>query len=103
MEQLITRRQAMRKILKARKTIIGVGFTKTDGSKRFMALRRETLVGIKGDDACDSAKKARRTRKKNNPHLISVLELRKGVAQWRTLNLLTLFSLRVNGESFSVA
>lgn len=102
-ETLISRRQAMRKILAARKSIIGVGFVKADGSKRFMAVRRETLIGVKGDAASPSAKQARRSRKKNNPHLISVLELKKGVAQWRTVNLRTLFTIRVNGERFSVA
>lgn len=101
-EKLITRRQAMRKMLQARKAIIGVGFLKVDGSKRFMAVRRETAFGVKGEDAAPSAQKARRTRKKNNPHLLSVLELKKGVAQWRTLNLRTMFTLRVNGERFQV-
>jgi hypothetical protein len=92
----------MRKILLAHKQIIGVGFQKADGSKRFMALRRNTLFGVKGDEAAPSSQAARRTRKKNHPHLVSVLELKKGLPQWRTLNLKTLFTLRVNGEKFQV-
>lgn len=99
----ITRRQAMRKIIAAKKAIIGVAFVKADGSRRNMALRRNTLVKVKGDAAAPSAIQARRTRKKNNPHLVSVLELRKGVSQWRTLNLKTLFHLRVDGERYTVA
>lgn len=102
-ETLISKRQAMRKILAAHKSIIGVGFTKTDGSRRYMAVRRETLVKVKGDAASPSAQQGRATRKKKHPHLIPVLELRKGLSQWRTLNLATLFRLRINGECFKVA
>lgn len=102
-QTLISKRQAMRKIVAARKSIIGLGFTKSDGSQRFMAVRRETLVKVKGDAASEGAKQGRVTRKKKHPHLIPVLELRKGLSQWRTMNLSTLFTLKINGERFKVA
>jgi len=98
----ITKYQAMRKIVSAAKDIIGVSFYKTDGSSRIMAIRRKTMFGVKGDQASPTAQQARRTRRKNHPHLISVLEMRGGKPQWRTLNLATMYSIRVNGERFSV-
>lgn len=98
----ISRFQAMRKIVSAEKAIIGVAFVKTDGSNRIMALRRNTLVKVKGALASSSAIQARRTRKKNHPHLVAVLELRKGLSQWRTLNLRTLFQIRIDGQRYKV-
>lgn len=99
----ITRYQALRKIVGAKKSIIGVRFVKVDGSMRVMAVRRNTLVKVKGDAASETAKAARVTRKKNHPYLVSVLELRKGISQWRTLNLRTLKTVRVDGETYKVA
>jgi hypothetical protein len=101
-QQVITRYQAMRKIVAAKGAIVGATFTKTDGSQRVMAFRRKSKWGVKGNDASDVAKTARITRKRKHPHLLSILEFRKGKPQWRSLNLQTVSRLRIAGETFAV-
>lgn len=54
----------------------GVVFRKADGSIRRMVIKQSSIKkNVKGDAACETAKKALATRKANNPNLIAVYDV----------------------------
>lgn len=55
--------------------LASVTFTKKDGLERTMQINLVSNKGVKGELACESAKKGVETRKQNHPKLINVLDM----------------------------
>lgn len=77
-----------------------VVFIKKDGSRRSMTARYGVSKGVLGDEASESAKKALVTWRENNPNLLRLFDAHKRA--FRTVNLDTIESLRVNGVSYKI-
>lgn len=84
-----------------------ITFIKKNGESRVIVFNPATAKGIKGDKATESGKQAVATRKKNNPHLISVYDsslARKGDAPekcWRSVNLERVKKLSIGKEVYN--
>lgn len=73
-----------------------VVFVKKDGSLRTMQIQPAKLkFEVKGDSACDSAKKATATRQANHPNLMPVWSV--DAKAIRSVNLDTVESITVKG------
>jgi hypothetical protein len=77
--------------------IVGVVFTKKDGSARKMRIQPAALKGhVKGHRASETAQKATQTRQKRHPHLMPVWDVDKAAV--RSVNLATISRIAVNGS-----
>lgn len=80
---------------------VTVQFVKKDGSIRRMQVQPAALkMHVKGEAASDQAKRATATRKKNNPHLMSVFDVQKGAI--RSINLDTVQEIAMKGKTFDL-
>lgn len=86
--------------------LASVTFIKKDGSERTMQINLVSHQGVKGDLACESAKKGVETRKKNHPELINVLDMQlrqKGLDEFkcrRSINAETVTRIACGGEVY---
>ena len=77
-----------------------VTFIKKDGSRRVMIIQPAKIkFEVKGDDACEAAKKATATRQERHPNLFPVWSVDAGAI--RSVNLDTIEKIRVGGQEFA--
>jgi len=95
------------KISSSGSKLMSVKFIKKDGTLRTMTFNPRTTKGIKGEKASECAKQALKTRKANNPNLISVCDqslLAKGdlpAKCYRSVNCDTVIEMKINGKTFT--
>lgn len=96
------RKEEIRDMIKANGSkIMSVQFVKkTDGKPRTMQFQPRIVSHIKGTDACESAQKAVKTRKENNPGLVNVWSVDADGP--RCFHLDTVTSITLGGEVFIV-
>lgn len=99
--------QIIRNILKENgSAILRVTFDKKDGSERKMSVNPRFVKGLVTEYKSESTKQAVETRKKNNPNLMSVMDIqlkRKGEADykcWRSVNLETVKEIKSRGKVY---
>ena len=73
-----------------------ITFVKVDGSHREMLIQPRVTSYIKGDEACDSARRAARHRAEANPNLINVWDVQKRAP--RSINLDTVNRVVLDGR-----
>lgn len=77
-------------------SIVGIQFLKKDGSKRVMSFRNGISKGVKGT-APEATARRHTTLNENN--MLAVYEMKKGVGQFRTVNLNTCNKIRAMGRT----
>ena len=88
--------------------IMRVTFIKKDGSERVMSFNPKFVKGLVESYKSESTEQAVKTRKANNPNLLSVMDItlkRKGEKDykcWRSINLETVKSVKAGGELYQV-
>ncbi|MDE9449993.1 DUF2693 domain-containing protein [Aliiroseovarius sp. Z3] len=86
----------------AKGRIVGVVFTKKDGTARTMRVQPAALKDhIKGDTASEAAQKATQTRRARHPHLMPVWDVDKAAV--RSVNLATISRIATNGTIHTYA
>lgn len=95
-------------ILDGSSKIKRVTFNKKDGSVRNMSVNTRFIKGIVDKYKSERTKQSVETRKKNNPNLISVMDItlkRKGEPDykcWRSINLETVTQIKSGGKVLDV-
>jgi len=86
-------------IMSAKGQFCSVTFVKKDGSTRLMTIQPAKLkFEVKGESACESAKKATETRQEKHPNLFPVWAVDSKAI--RSVNLDTVKMIKVGGESY---
>ena len=95
--------QKMRQLIEGSKgKFCSVSFIKKDSTVRVMNIQPAAIKGhLIGDKASDSAKQAVKTRAQNHPNLLNVWD--NGSQGIRSVNLDTVFEIKVGGEVYKYA
>lgn len=105
MNNIEQKRKEIKEIIKANGSrIMRVSFEKKDGTIRHMQVNPRFIKGLVEEYKSESTKQAVETRKRNNPNLLSVMDMglkRQGNEDkkcWRSINMDTVVSVKAGGK-----